>query len=267
MTREMVRLDQLLVSRGLFPSRERAQAAVMAGEVRVGGRPAAKPGTRVDPKSDLEVTGGPPAYVSRGGLKLEKALQEFGVDLAGQTVLDVGASTGGFSDCALKQGAARVYAVDVGYGQLAWSLRQDPRVVSLERLNIRNLKSRDLQEGQPDLAVVDVSFISLLKVFPVLKDLDIPAVIALIKPQFEAGRGQVGRGGVVRDPDIHRRVLEEVAAGARSAGYHLQRLTYSPIKGPRGNIEYLALFHRNPPPQDPPSPDKIILAAHDSLKK
>lgn len=266
MTGEKVRLDLLLVEQGCFPSRERARAAVMAGEVRVAGHRVEKPGTRVDRESRVEVVRRAPAYVSRGGLKLEKALGDFALEVEGKTLLDVGASTGGFSDCALKQGAKRVYAVDVGYGQLAWSLRQDPRVVNLERQNIRHLKREDLEGASVDLALVDVSFISLRLVFPVLKELGIPRVLALIKPQFEAGKGQVGRGGVVREPQTHQRVLEEVRGQALSRGYHLHDLTYSPIKGPKGNIEYLAHFVRSAPSKAPPSIEKIIAEAHERLK-
>lgn len=267
MSRGRERLDLLLVAKGLFPSREKARAAVMTGEVRVEGHVVLKPGTRVEEGSRLEVVPAAPAFVSRGGFKLEKALREFNMDLTGKTLLDVGASTGGFSDCALKRGAARVYAVDVGYGQLAWSLRQDSRVVNLERRNIRHLTREDLQHARIHLALVDVSFISLRLVFPVLKGLEVPEVLALVKPQFEAGKGQVGRGGVIRDPGIHLSVLEQVKAHAQGEGYSLHNLTYSPIKGPKGNIEFLALFASSASPALPPAPEKIVAEAHESLKK
>ncbi len=264
---EKIRLDMLLVDKGLFPSREKARAAIMAGEVLVEGRRVEKAGTRVNREASIDIKSTSPAYVSRGGLKLEKALQDFNLDVEGKTLLDVGASTGGFSDCALKRGAARVFAVDVGYGQLAWSLRQDPRVKNLERLNIRHLTKEALAGAPIDLALVDVSFISLRLVFPVLKNLDVPRVLTLVKPQFEAGKGRVGRGGVVRDPETHRLVLERVFKEALLQGYHLQNLTYSPIKGPKGNIEYLALFGRSAPLKNPPIPEKIIAEAHERLQK
>jgi 23S rRNA (cytidine1920-2'-O)/16S rRNA (cytidine1409-2'-O)-methyltransferase len=266
MTEKKTRLDTLLVERGLFPSREKARAAIMAGEVWVKEQRVLKPGVSYPSDSQLEVVKLRPHFVSRGGYKLAKALSEFGLDVQGKTLLDVGASTGGFTDCALKQGAALVFAVDVGYGQLDWSLRQDPRVKSLERFNIRNLKKEDIEDTPVDMATVDVSFISLRLVFPVLKALDIPAVVALVKPQFEAGREQVGRGGVVKDPKIHLSVLEHTVREAAEAGYHLQALTYSPIKGPKGNIEFLAYFLQGPP-REGVALEKIVGEAHEALKK
>lgn len=240
-----VRLDQLLVERGLFPSRQKAQAHVLAGEVLVGGRRVDKPGTRVPADAPVEVLGPGLPFVSRGGLKLARALDEFGLDVRGLVALDAGASTGGFTDCLLQRGAARVYAVDVGYGQLDFKLRQDPRVVVLERRNVRHLSLEDV--GQPvDLVTVDLSFISLRLVLPILASLLRPGgwLLALVKPQFEAGRKEVGKGGVVRDPAVHEQVLERVLSWAGQAGLEPIGLTWSPLLGPAGNIEFLAGFHK-----------------------
>lgn len=238
-----IRLDQLLVSQGLFPSREKARGAIMAGQVQVGGQRLDKPGHLVDDQANVTVAGGLP-FVSRGGLKLAKALDVFAVDPAGRIALDVGASTGGFTDCLLQRGARQVYAIDVGYGQLAWSLRQDERVTVLERTNVRHLQPAELYaEGAPwaDLAVIDTSFISLRLVLPAVMALLAPpqTIVALIKPQFEAGRDDVGKG-VVRDPQVHQRVLQEVLAAADGLGLGLRGLDFSPIRGPEGNIEFLA---------------------------
>lgn len=234
-----VRLDVLLVERGLFPTRARAQAAILAGLVRVDGRPARKAGEAVRPDAQVEVLADPIPYASRGGLKLAHALDRFGVDPAGRVAIDVGASTGGFTDVLLRRGARRVYAVDVGYGQLAWSLRQDSRVVVMERTNVRHLDPDRLPEP-PDLATVDVSFISLRLVLPALRRLLAPPaeVVALVKPQFEAGRREVGKGGVVRDPQVHRRVLQEVAAAARQLGWGVWGACASPVAGADGNREF-----------------------------
>ncbi len=236
------RLDVLLVERGLFPSRMIARSAVMAGHVFVSGQRVDKAGTLVDPKVEIEVRGGQLPYVSRGGLKLEKALRVFGIDLTNRTVLDVGASTGGFTDCALQFGARRVYAVDVGYGQLAWKLRQDPRVVVYERTNIRYLEPEKLGPGaQPDFATVDVSFISLSKILPQVDRLtagEADAVL-LIKPQFEAGPDRVGKKGVVRDPAVHTEVIKAVIDTVHALGWTVKGVTWSPVRGPEGNIEYL----------------------------
>ena len=232
------RLDVLLVERRLAESRERAKRLIMAGEVLVGDRVVDKPGTRVAEDAEIRLRAALP-YISRGGLKLEAALDRFGVAVAGKVAADVGASTGGFTDCLLQRGAALVYAIDVGYGQLAWRLRNDPRVVVLERTNIRYL------EGLPepvDLATVDVSFIPLELVLPVVVRLLKPEgeIIALIKPQFEAGREQVGKGGVVRDPGVHRSVLGRIVAWALEHGLVVRGLMRSPLKGPAGNVEFLA---------------------------
>ena len=231
------RLDVLLVARGLAPTRERAQALVLAGEVLVDGAAADKPALLVAEGADVAVRAGLP-YVSRGGLKLAHGLDTFGVDPAGRVALDAGASTGGFTDCLLQRGAARVYAVDVGYGQLDWRLRQDPRVVVLDKTNIRYLES--LPE-RPGLAVVDVSFISLRLALPAIRRLlaDGAEAVVLVKPQFEAGRGQVGKGGVVRDASVRQAVVDDLSAWAAANGWEVRGITTSPITGPAGNVEFL----------------------------
>jgi 23S rRNA (cytidine1920-2'-O)/16S rRNA (cytidine1409-2'-O)-methyltransferase len=236
------RLDVLLVEKGLTESREKAQALILAGKVLVEGKTVSKPGAFVHPEANIEVKEGLP-YVSRGGLKLEFALKTFGVDPSGKVAIDVGASTGGFTDCLLQHGASKVYAVDVGYGQLAWKLRQDPRVVILERTNIRYLTS--LPE-LVDLATIDVSFISLRLVLPPVLNLLKPKaeVVALIKPQFEAGREKVGKKGVVRDPQVHREVLESLVDFAQDLGLSTLGLTVSPLLGPEGNVEFFAYWAR-----------------------
>ncbi|HZS91371.1 MAG TPA: TlyA family RNA methyltransferase [Chloroflexota bacterium] len=240
------RADLLVVEQGLAESRTRAQALIMAGRVRAGDRPLAKPGDLLEETTPLSVDQPETSYVSRGGEKLAHALDRFGLDVAGLVALDVGASTGGFTDVLLRRGARRVYAVDVGYGDLAWSLREDPRVVALERTNIRYLES--LPE-QPDLATIDVSFISLDKVLPVVWRLlsDEGRAVALVKPQFEAGRGAVGKGGIVRDPATHRAVLARVLDLAAAGGWHLLGLVASPILGRSGNREFLALWSKVAP--------------------
>ena len=234
------RLDILLCEKGLADSRQKAQAVIMAGDVYVNGQKAAKAGMAVEADAALEVRGNSLRYVSRGGLKLEKAMAEFPIVLEGKTAADIGASTGGFTDCMLQNGAAKVYAVDVGYGQLAWTLRQDPRVVCLERTNARYLT----EEQIPDplgFASVDVSFISLKLILPALRPLMAPdgEAVCLVKPQFEAGRELVGKKGVVRDPAVHLLVLEQFLGHAADAGFAVKGLTFSPIRGPEGNIEYL----------------------------
>jgi 23S rRNA (cytidine1920-2'-O)/16S rRNA (cytidine1409-2'-O)-methyltransferase len=241
---EKVRIDALLVERGYFPSREKARAAIMAGLVLIGTERAEKAGMKVPRDAVIEVKGAPHPYVSRGGLKLEKAIREFGIDMHGRTVIDVGASTGGFTDCALKHGAAFVYAVDVGYNLLDWSLRSDSRVRVLERTNFRYITPDRLEGPKPDMATVDVSFISLRLILPVLAEVLPPGgfVVALVKPQFEAGKEQVGKSGVVRDPEVHRQALRTVLGAAREHGYRLRGLTYSPITGGEGNIEFLAYW-------------------------
>jgi 23S rRNA (cytidine1920-2'-O)/16S rRNA (cytidine1409-2'-O)-methyltransferase len=237
-----MRLDVLLVERGLVRSRERGQRLIMAGEVRVDGQLVDKPGRRVSGDASVTIKERPP-YVSRGGHKLEAALDRFDIDVRDWVVADVGASTGGFTDCMLQRGAKRVYAIDTGYGQLAWSLRQDPRVIVMERTNARHL------EGLPeaiDLATLDASFISLKLLLPSVAqwfhqgERSTGEAVPLIKPQFEAGRRQVGKGGVVRDPEVHRHVLTDLLNWAEQQGWGLQGLIASPLQGPAGNVEFLA---------------------------
>ena len=234
------RLDVLLVNRGMFESRAKAQAAVMAGQVLVNEQKIDKPGTPVAPEVTIRLLGNKLPYVSRGGLKLEKALQIFPISVEGKVVADIGASTGGFTDCALQNGAAKVYAIDVGYGQLAWKLRNDERVVNMERTNVRFVTESSLPE-QVEAATIDVAFISLDKVLPAVKKILRPEafVIALVKPQFEAGREKVGKKGVVRDPAVHLEVLEAFLEHAKESNFTVLGITYSPIRGPEGNIEYL----------------------------
>jgi 23S rRNA (cytidine1920-2'-O)/16S rRNA (cytidine1409-2'-O)-methyltransferase len=234
------RLDVLLVEKGFCQSRERARASIMAGKVFVNAVKEDKPGVKVYVDSDIELKEDPNPFVSRGGLKLIKAIKEFGISLEGKVALDIGASTGGFTDCMLKNGAKKIYAIDVGYGQLAWELRTDSRVVSMERTNIRYVKPSDIDE-KIDFAALDVSFISLTKVLPVVKELltDNGEIVCLVKPQFEAGREQVGKKGVVRDKEVHKQVVENLAAFSLALGFAVKAVSYSPIKGPEGNIEYL----------------------------
>ncbi len=234
------RLDVLLVEMGLAETRSKAQATIMSGIVFVGGQRVDKAGTAVSRDAQIEVRGSTCPYVSRGGLKLEKALDYFGVDPTGYVCSDSGASTGGFSDCLLQKGAKKVFAIDVGYGQLAWSIRSDPRVVCMERTNIRYVTPEDIGE-ELDLSVVDVSFISLRLVLPVIFRLlkaDGQA-LCLIKPQFEAGKDKVGKKGVVRDPEVHRQVLEDFCSCAAEIGFVVKDITFSPVRGPEGNIEFL----------------------------
>ena len=240
-----VRLDRAVVDRGLAPSRARAQALIMAGAVSVAGRRVEKAGTQVAPEAPIEVRTDPCPYVSRGGLKLQAALDGLGLDPSGAVALDVGASTGGFTDCLLQRGARRVYAVDVGYGQLAWRLRTDERVTNIERANIRHLEPGALPE-RPTWAVIDCSFISLSKVLPpTLAHLAERArVVALIKPQFEAGRAGVGKGGVVRDLAVRAAAIEATLESARALGLEVEGGLDCPVHGPAGNVEYLASLVR-----------------------
>ncbi|HEY3309303.1 MAG TPA: TlyA family RNA methyltransferase [Desulfuromonadaceae bacterium] len=234
------RLDKLLVERGLAPSREKAQALIMAGQVVVGDHTVDKAGQQVSDDADIRIKGEILPYVSRGGLKLKKALDEFSVDVNGLVALDVGASTGGFTDCLLQSGAAKVFAVDVGYGQLAWKLQQDQRVISIEKTNIRYLTLEQLGQAA-DIAVIDASFISLSKVLPATVGLVKPggSIIALIKPQFEVGRAAVGKGGIVRDPAAHEMAVNGVREAAREMGLSVNGLCDSPITGADGNREFL----------------------------
>lgn len=237
---EKERLDVFLHRQGYFPSRQRAQAAILAGLVRVNGDVVRKAGHPVPKGAEVTVAGEEHPYVSRGGIKLAHALDHFSIDVEGRICLDAGASTGGFTDCLLQRGAERVYAVDVGYGQLAWRLRRDPRVQTLERTNLRYLRPEQI--GEPvSLATLDLSFISLTKVFGALAPLLTKEgeVVALVKPQFEAGRSLVGSGGVVRDPAVHRQVIERVAEGAEAHGLRRLGVVQSPITGPKGNVEFL----------------------------
>ena len=259
------RLDVLLVSLGLAESRAKAQATIMAGEVYVNGQKADKAGMEVDITSNVEVRGSACPYVSRGGLKREKALRNFGGDPTGFVCSDSGASTGGFTDCLLQQGASKVFAIDVGYGQLAWKIRNDPRVVVMERTNIRYVTPEDL--GEPlDLSVIDVSFISLGLVLPVVKTLLKPTgqVLCLIKPQFEAGKEKVGKKGVVRDSAVHEEVLQNFISLAKSLDFTIRDLTFSPVKGPEGNI--LAHLSLAAGEDSYPTPSELVAQAHAALK-
>ena len=264
-----VRLDQKLVELGHFESREKARATIMSGLVFVNGQRADKPGMAVKDDAKVEVRGAACPYVSRGGFKLEKALRVFPVSPEGLTCIDCGASTGGFTDCLLQNGAKKVYAVDVGYGQLAWQLRNDGRVVCMERTNIRYVAPEQI--GEPcSLAVMDLSFISLKLVLPPVFSLLEPdgEVICLVKPQFEAGRGKVGKKGVVRDSAVHVEVLENFLQYAADAGYTVMGLDYSPIRGPEGNIEYIAWLKKGRLDAGPElRPDEIVAASHAELDK
>lgn len=239
------RLDILIFEKGLVESREKAKATIMAGLVYIDGQKYDKPGETVDEDAEILVRGGGNPYVSRGGQKLEKAIEEFGIELDSKICMDVGASTGGFTDCMLQNGAEKVYAVDVGYGQLAWKLRTDQRVVNLERTNARYLTSEQVPQAI-DLCSVDVSFISLKKVLPAIHDLltDNGQALCLIKPQFEAGRESVGKKGVVRDKKVHIQVILDLMTSFYELGFSVLKLTFSPIKGPEGNIEYLVLLKK-----------------------
>ena len=243
-----VRLDILLVDRGLAPSRERARALILAGSVRVNGHPVSKAGTAVAIDADVTIAVPDHPYVGRGGLKLAHALDTFGIEVAGRTALDIGASTGGFTDALLQRGAARVVALDAGHGQLDWKIRNDPRVDVIERTNARTLTSADLPPGRVpfDIVTIDVSFISLSLILPVVPALlrDSGDVVALVKPQFEAGRGEIGKGGIVRDPAVHARVLQEVTDRADALGLGRVSATESPIAGMEGNREFLLHLRR-----------------------
>ena len=262
------RLDVLLVERLYADSRTKAQAIIMSGNVYVNGQKADKPGTSFEETVEIEVRGAVCPYVSRGGLKLEKALRDFGVKPEGYVCSDSGASTGGFTDCLLQQGAKKVFAIDVGYGQLAWKIRSDERVVVMERTNIRHVTQEQL--GEPlDLSVVDVSFISLKLVLPVIKSLlkqESGQVLCLIKPQFEAGKEKVGKKGVVRDPAVHQEVLEAFVALAKSLDFTIRNLTFSPVKGPEGNIEFLGHLSLVAGEDQIPELSALVQEAHDSLK-
>ena len=261
------RLDVLLTERMFAESRAKAQAIIMAGQVYVNGQKADKPGISYEETVDIEVRGDTCPYVSRGGLKLEKALRDFGVDPTGFVCSDSGASTGGFTDCLLQQGASKVFAIDVGYGQLDWKIRSDPRVVVMERTNIRYVTPEQL--GEPlDLSVIDVSFISLKIVLPAIKALLKPTgqVLCLIKPQFEAGREKVGKKGVVRDPETHKEVLDMFVSLAKELQMNILGLTFSPVKGPEGNIEFLGYLTLADKPGIEPDTAAVVAAAHEALR-
>ncbi len=264
------RLDVLLVNRGLAPSREKAKAMIMEGNVFVDQQREDKAGASFDVEAKIEVRGNTLKYVSRGGLKLEKAMTHFGITLDGKVCMDIGASTGGFTDCMLQNGAVKVYAVDVGYGQFAWKLRQDERVVCMEKTNIRYVTPEDIAD-RLDFASVDVSFISLTKVLGPARALltDNGEMVCLIKPQFEAGREKVGKKGVVRDKAVHEEVIEKVISFAIEIGFEVLNLEYSPIKGPEGNIEYLVYIRKADEGRKEENVDihAVVEAAHGELDK
>ena len=241
-----VRLDQYIFEEGYAPSRRRAQALIMSGIVFVNNQKADKAGTMIKDTDIVEVRGKDLKYVSRGGLKLEKAINEYGLELTDKVCMDIGASTGGFTDCMLQNGAQKVYAVDVGYGQLAWKLRSDERVRNMEKTNIRNV-TEDMLEEKINFFSVDVSFISLKHIFPVAYAISTEDVIGacLVKPQFEAGKEKVGKKGVVRDSEVHKEVIENVIGYANEFGFYVHNLTFSPIKGPEGNIEFLIIISKD----------------------
>lgn len=255
----------MLTEKNMFPSREKAKASIMAGLVYVDGQRIDKPGTPVDENAEITVREALCPYVSRGGLKLEKALELFDFTLDGAVAVDIGASTGGFTDCMLQKGARKVFAIDVGYGQLDWKLRNDPRVVNMEKVNIRYL-DMDTVDKDIDFISIDVSFISLKLVFPVAAQLlaETGSLVCLVKPQFEAGRSQVGRKGIVRDPAVHREVIENVAGYAADNGLYCHGLTYSPVTGTKGNIEYL-MFLRKLPSDTDINVEATVRSSHEEL--
>ena len=267
---EKQRLDAELVSRGIIQSREQAKAAIMAGQVYVNGQKADKAGEPVTAADKVEFRGESLKYVSRGGLKLEKAMELYGFKLDGKTCMDVGASTGGFTDCMLQNGAKKVYSIDVGYGQLAWSLRQDERVINLERTNVRYITKEQITDIV-DFVSIDVSFISLGLVIPVLGQFLAPdaMMVCLVKPQFEAGKDKVGKRGVVKDPNTHIEVLERAVGFAKNAGFGIVGLEFSPIKGPQGNIEDLMVLTSKEPELSvsPEEIRKLVESSHDELDK
>lgn len=264
------RLDIYLTELQPEMSREKAKALIMAGQVYVNGQKTDKAGVSVSSEDKVEIRGEQLKYVSRGGLKLEKALQNFPVSLEGTVCMDIGASTGGFTDCMLQNGAAKVYSIDVGYGQLAWKLRTDPRVVNMERTNIRYVTHEQIPD-EIDFVSVDVSFISLSLVLPVVRQLlkDNGCAICLVKPQFEAGKGKVGKKGVVREPQIHLEVLEKVLSFSRENGFIVEHLDFSPVKGPEGNIEYLMMLRKGENVLGQPNidPTAIVTASHQNFER
>ncbi|MEG1858228.1 MAG: TlyA family RNA methyltransferase [Pseudoflavonifractor sp.] len=261
------RLDILLCERGMMDSRQRAQAIIMSGQVYVGGQKSDKAGAPTDENAEIEVRGKTLAYVSRGGLKLEKAMKTFPIVLKDTICGDIGASTGGFTDCMLQNGAKKVYAVDVGYGQLAWSLRSDPRVLCMERTNARYLTHEQIPD-ELDFASIDVSFISLRLILPAVRGLlrTGGTVACLVKPQFEAGREKVGKKGVVRDPAVHLEVLEQFLIHAREADFTVKDITFSPIRGPEGNIEYLGYLAADEGEGWSGDLSALVRASHETLE-
>ena len=264
------RLDILVYEKGFAESREKAKAIIMAGQVYVDNQKADKCGTSYDENANIEVRGSVLKYVSRGGLKLEKAIDNFGLDLNGAVAMDIGASTGGFTDCMLQNGAKKVYSIDVGYGQLAWKLRTDERVVNLERTNMRKV-TREQVPDAIDFFSVDVSFISLRLILPVARELmaENAEAVCLIKPQFEAGREKVGKKGVVRDPSVHVEVVRGIFDFCLQSGFDVLDLDFSPIKGPEGNIEYLIHLKKSDDPKayTDVTPEQLVKASHEALNK
>lgn len=256
------RLDILLINRGFFESREKAKAVIMAGDVFVNGQREDKAGSKFEINAEIEVKGKKLKYVSRGGLKLEKAVEEFGLSLEGKTCMDIGSSTGGFTDCMLQNGAVKVFAIDVGTNQLAWKLREDPRVISMEKTNFRYV-TKDKIEEEVEFASVDVSFISLDKILPVAHSLlkEGGEMVCLIKPQFEAGREKVGKKGVVRESKVHVEVIEKIEILVQELGFRIKGLSYSPVKGPEGNIEYLIYIKKALENEESYSEEKVLMEA------
>ena len=266
----MARLDAVMVQQGMVPSRQRAKTLIQNGQISVNGKVCTKPAFAVSETDQIAMEGSDIPFVGRGGLKLEHAVQQMQLSLEGMVCLDIGASTGGFTDCMLQNGAVKVYAVDVGYGQLAWSLRTDERVVNMERTNIRNVKPEDLAE-QIEFFSVDVSFISLHHIFPVAQAITTPDAmgVCLVKPQFEAGREKVGKNGVVRDPATHREVLHNAMGYAAANGFAVRGLDFSPVKGPEGNIEYLMFVQKSGEPSvlDDSVAEQVVAASHSTLDR
>lgn len=264
------RLDVLLVEKGFFESREKAKAVIMSGCVYVNNQKADKAGASFDESLPIEVRGGNDRYVSRGGYKLEKAMQVFPITLDGKITMDIGASTGGFTDCMLQNGAEKVYAVDVGYGQLAWKLRTDPRVINLERTNMRYVTEEEVPD-KIDFFSADVAFISLKLILPAARAIcaDNATAVCLIKPQFEAGRENVGKNGVVRDKNVHIAVVNDIIDYCLGNGFSVRGLCYSPIKGPQGNIEYLIYIERSDSPENRlnTTAKEVVEASHEALDK
>lgn len=264
---DKTRLDVYLTEQNMIDSREKAKAYILSGYVYVDGRKAEKPSVLVSGESRIEIRHAENEFVSRGGHKLKKAIEQFKIDVQGKTAIDIGASTGGFTDCLLQNGAAKVYAVDVGYGQLDWRIRTDDRVAVMERQNARLLKKEQFADAI-DIAVIDVSFISLKLILPVAYGLirEDGEIVSLIKPQFEAGRAQVGKKGVVREPSVHLEVIQTVVSFGETLGLYLKGLTFSPIQGPEGNMEYLSYFTKLSAEKKSISPMDVVRSAHDHFK-